>query len=153
VLGSAGVDAEVRTEPSGAPLPDELDAILATVLREAVTNVLRHANATRCEIELTMGHDAVRLLVANDGGTDEPPNPARGRERGRGGYGLASLAARAAALDGRLTTHAEGGRFALTVQVPLPAAGSARPGVEDTLAAGDPAHGVDEVVGGTVPPA
>jgi two-component system, NarL family, sensor histidine kinase DesK len=150
VLASAGVDAEVRTEPSGAPLPVELDVALATVLREAVTNVLRHAKATRCEIELTMGHDAVRLLVANDGVIDEPPKPAGGRERGRGGYGLANLAARVAALDGRLTTHAEGGRFALTVQVPLPVARSARPDVEDALAASDPAHGVDEVASGTV---
>jgi two-component system sensor histidine kinase DesK len=151
VLASAGVDAEVRADPSGERLPEEVDAVLATIVREAVTNVLRHARARRCEIELTVADGAARLRVANDGAGGESRDKARDEEPRRrpGGRGLANLSARAAALGGRLSTRAEGDRFELTVRVPLPA-GSGRQGGEHPLAAGDPAHGVDEVVGGTV---
>lgn len=129
-----------------------MDAVLATVLREAVTNVLRHAEAARCEIELTRGEGDARLRVANDGVTDQQPHRTSGREPERrpGGRGMANLSARAGALGGSLTTHTGGGRFELTVRVPLPAGASARPGGEDALAASDPAHGVDEVGGRTV---
>ena len=112
--------------------------------------MLRHAMATRCEIELTTGEGDVSLRVANDGAPSAPPARDHGPERGPGGHGLASLATRAAARRGRLISHAEGGRFELTVRIPLPAQASTRPGVEDALAAGDPAYRVDEVVGGTV---
>jgi signal transduction histidine kinase len=119
-------------------------------LREAVTNVLRHAMATRCEIELTTGEVDVGLRVANDGAPSAPPARGRGPERRPGGHGLASLAARTVARGGRLTSHAEGGRFELTVWIPRPAHASTRSGVGDSLAADGPAYGVDEVVGGTV---
>jgi two-component system sensor histidine kinase DesK len=152
VLGSAGVEVEVRPETSNQPIPPQVDAVLATVLREAVTNVLRHARATRCEIELIAASDAVSLRVANDGIVGEPPDPGRQREPGRraGGRGLVNLAGRAAARGGRLTAHTEGIQFVLTVQVPFPAAASVRPGAEEALTAGDPPHRGDEIVGGAV---
>jgi two-component system, NarL family, sensor histidine kinase DesK len=159
VLASAGITTKVRAEPSEARLPDEVDAVLATILREAATNVLRHASARRCEIELTVDEGAARLQVANDGVPDgvagEPQDRAqqqaheREPQRRPGGRGLANLSARAVALSGHLSAQAEGGRFELAVRVPLPAA-SVRWDGEDALAAGDPAHGVDEVVGGAV---
>jgi two-component system sensor histidine kinase DesK len=119
VLASAGIAAEVRPETPGGQLPEEIDAVLATVLREAVTNILRHSTATRCKIELTVGEGAARLRVANDGVTDER-GPERAPER-PGGHGLANLSARAEALGGRLSARAEDGRFELAVRVPLPA--------------------------------
>jgi two-component system sensor histidine kinase DesK len=159
VLASADVEAAVRSELSGPPLPEQVDLALAAVLREAVTNVLRHSSARRCEIELTVDEGAACLRVTNDGVPDgvagehqdqaQQQTVGRELEGRRGGRGLVNLSARAAALGGRLSTRAEGGRFELTVRVGLPAA-SVRPGGEHALAAGDPAHGVDEVVGGTV---
>jgi two-component system sensor histidine kinase DesK len=147
VLASAGVPATIRTEPGPAPLPEQVDAALATLLRESVTNVLRHARARSCEIELTVDEGAARLQITNDGVVDGIAGDRRqAPERQYGGRGLANLSARAAALGGRLSAHAEGGRFELTVWVPLPPA-SARLGDEHPLAAGHPAHGVDEGVG------
>ena len=108
ILTSAGIDVAVRTVR--VPLEAQVDAALATVLREAVTNVLRHATATRCEIDLTADNDTVTLRVGNNGVPAEP--------RGRAGRGLANLAARATALGGHLTTDATDGRFTLTAQTP-----------------------------------
>ncbi|MCO1656423.1 sensor histidine kinase [Pseudonocardia humida] len=141
VLASAGVAADVRADRADEPLPEEVDSVLATVLRESVTNVLRHARARRCGIELTVDATVAHLRVTNDGRGEPRDQPQR-----PGGHGLANLSARAAALGGSLSTRAEAGGFELTVRLPL--AGSAGQAGEQPLAAGGAADGVDEVVGG-----
>jgi two-component system sensor histidine kinase DesK len=119
VLASADVAADVRDESPAVGLPDEIGVVLATVLREAVTNVLRHAEATRCEIELTSDEEEVRLRVANDGVTTNPDKGQPREQRWRaGGHGLANLSARAVAVGGHLSTHIEGGRFEFIVTIP-----------------------------------
>lgn len=45
----------------------KLEQALALAVREAVTNILRHANATRVEIELVEDRNALRLSIADDG--------------------------------------------------------------------------------------
>jgi two-component system sensor histidine kinase DesK len=152
VLASAGIAAEVPRETSRGPLPEEIDAALATMLREAVTNVLRHAKATRCEIELAVDQGDIVVRVANDGVTGQPDGmPAREPPRRPGGRGMANMSARAVALGGGLSAHTEGDRFELTVRVPLPAEAPGWWRDDDALATGDPAHGVDEVVGRAAP--
>jgi two-component system sensor histidine kinase DesK len=116
LLTSTGINVETRTGTDR--LPAKLDAILATVLREGVTNVLRHANATRCEIGLTRVGHVVTFRIANDGFAADPPR--QGLRPGTGGRGLDSLANRATAVDGTLATHVEGGRFVLAVRLPIP---------------------------------
>jgi two-component system, NarL family, sensor histidine kinase DesK len=143
VLASAGVAVEVRVATPDRALPQHIDAVLATVLREAVTNVLRHAEATRCEIDLIAAGDAVSLRIVNDGATGDAPNPRAG------GRGVANLTARAEALGGHLAQRTDADRFTLTVQIPL-SAGSARPDVEDAPTPSDSAHSVDKVVGRAV---
>lgn len=70
---------------------------LLPVVREALTNVAKHAEATDIELELATDHAGVRLRVADDG-------RGMGRDPGRG-FGLANLRERAEAL---------GGSFAIT---------------------------------------
>jgi two-component system sensor histidine kinase DesK len=113
VLASAGV--RVRTGLGGGPVPEAVGAVLAVVLREAATNVLRHSSARWCVIETAAGGGVVRLRVRNDGA-----GPRAGD--GRAGQGLANLAARLEAAGGRLASHHAGGRFELTAEIPLPAA-------------------------------
>ena len=134
LLASTGMDVQVCTEPL-EQLPADVEAVLATVLREAVTNVLRHARAARCEIEVVQDGQGVTLRVANDGRTDEAPDPAGEDKQGRGagGHGLANLVARAAAAGGRLTVRPDGGHFELMVQVPLAARTSLRSGADDVV--------------------
>jgi two-component system sensor histidine kinase DesK len=84
VLGTAGVRVEVTTTGAES-LPASVDAVLATVLREAITNVLRHSRATWCDIDLRADAVNVSLGIVNDGvGAAPPPAPAAGRRPGSG---------------------------------------------------------------------
>jgi two-component system, NarL family, sensor histidine kinase DesK len=117
ILASAGV--EVQAAISGGPLPPAADDVLAPVLREAVTNILRHSAATTCTIHATATGNVLRLAVSNDGVTGKAgPASADGGPGGRTGKGLANLTARVAAAGGHLTTRQAAARFELTVQIP-----------------------------------
>ena len=108
ILTSAGV--EVHTAMDAEPLPEVADDVLATVLREAITNVLRHSTAAACAIEVTTSERAVSLRVANDGVPDDAGD-------GRGS-GIANLTSRVDAVGGRLTSRLAGGCFDLIAEVP-----------------------------------
>lgn len=110
VLRAAGVACTVDGEDEGAALPEQVHTALGWVVREAVTNVLRHSRATRCTISLTSTEREVGLTVVNDGAA---------AEQSGWGNGLTGLAERLAALDGRLIAGAEDGRFALTARLPV----------------------------------
>ncbi|MFF0545761.1 GAF domain-containing protein [Nocardia thailandica] len=90
------------------PLTDDVEA----VLREAISNVVRHANATTVAVELRIGDD-VTIDVTDDGvGID--PEPARRS-------GLANLAARAAQRGGSfLIDRGPEGGTTVHWSVPLP---------------------------------
>ncbi|MEV0997796.1 histidine kinase [Nonomuraea sp. NPDC050202] len=109
VLRAARV--EVSSDLAHPPLPAEVETVLSAVLREAVTNVLRHSTARHCVIGTAAEGDRVRLTVRNDG--------ARTAEARRGSSGLGNLTTRLAALDGRLTTGVEDGWFQLDATAPL----------------------------------
>ncbi|MFF7329006.1 histidine kinase [Streptomyces sp. NPDC008150] len=64
-LSAAGVVPVV--DRSGPPLTPQTEALLGWVVREAVTNVVRHSGASRCAITLTNTADRVRLTVADNG--------------------------------------------------------------------------------------
>ena len=104
-LATADVRADIEVDPD---VP-ELDA-LAAVLREAVTNVLRHSRATHCRIRLSDTGESIALVVANDGVT-----PTTGGEPGRG---LANMSERLHAVRGSLNTRIDGDEFTLTAVVP-----------------------------------
>ena len=108
-LAAADVRADIDVDPDMDPDLPDLDA-LAAVLREAVTNVLRHSRATHCRIRLTETGESIALVVANDGVT-----PATGGEPGRG---LANMSERLHAVRGSLNTRIDGEEFTLTAVVP-----------------------------------
>ncbi len=83
VLADAGVELLVTGDV--AEIPEAMRPTLAWVVREAVTNIVRHAEATRCHIELGPGIEGTLLRLSDDGvgleGTEEG-NGLRGlRER------------------------------------------------------------------------
>ncbi|MEN3586234.1 histidine kinase [Streptomyces sp. ZYX-F-203] len=96
VLTAAGVEAV--TELDCGPLPRELDTVLAIVLREAVTNALRHGKAEHCAITAVREGGTVTLRVRNDGVGET----SRGTTGG-GGSGLGNLAARMNGVGGEFT--------------------------------------------------
>jgi PAS domain S-box-containing protein len=75
-------------------LSDELGADLLAVLREAMTNVAKHAQATRTEVSLDVGFDAVTLVVHDDGVGMDPSDTTTG------GLGLRNIRERASRLGG-----------------------------------------------------
>ncbi|MEU5099292.1 histidine kinase [Streptomyces sp. NPDC020996] len=118
MLDAAGID--VRTEVDLGPLSSHLDTALATTLREAVTNLLRHSNASRCRIEAVQLDGLVRLVVENDG-----VDPAHHDPSPYGGNGLVNLHARMTAVGGRLESGPwRDGTFRLLAEVPVPSPSS-----------------------------
>jgi two-component system sensor histidine kinase DesK len=115
VLAAAGVMADIGIG-CGA-LDEKVDTVLATVLREAVTNVVRHSSAGTCRVTASQAGTSVILLVANDGA------PASGAYIYRDGGGLENLAARLETIGGTLTTELREGTFSLTAAVPHAAPG------------------------------
>jgi signal transduction histidine kinase len=108
----AAAEMRVTVRSSVPDLPEELDTVLAIVMREAATNVLRHSKAEHCCIEAAVHDGHVRLLVRNDGVEPEPDSP--------GGSGLDNLADRMAAIGGRVAVSNDGEWFQLTATAPLP---------------------------------
>ncbi|WP_346099510.1 sensor histidine kinase [Streptomyces olivaceiscleroticus] len=112
LLDSAGVQAEVHIDCQ--PLPSPVDNALSMVLREGVTNMLKHSHCGRCRIQALREHDRVRLTVANDG----VPRFVR-RTTGVGGAGLVNLTTRVGSVGGTFTAEVlPGGWFALTAVIP-----------------------------------
>lgn len=114
VLRSAGTEVEITGAEQAGDLPRPVQEALAWVVREAVTNVVRHSAASRCDIVLrTDQPGAVRLSVSNDGVGQSP--------RGHGGSGLAGLRERLAPLGGDLETALLSDVYTLTALVPFTA--------------------------------
>jgi len=115
VLTSAGIDVQASMAEdlaSGAAA-----AVLVPVVREAVTNVLKHSSASCCVLEMTAGDGLLRLLISNDGSDDAGSAPLAAA--GRTGSGLGNLAARVEAAGGRLIAGRDGGAFSLVAEIPL----------------------------------
>jgi two-component system sensor histidine kinase DesK len=101
-----------RVEIDCGALDDKVDAVLAMVLREAVTNVLRHSAARNCAIEANQEDKMITLSVINDG----VPRPVMS---GTGGHGLRNLAWRLEAIGGELSTGvSRDDQFSLLAKVP-----------------------------------
>jgi signal transduction histidine kinase len=98
-------------------LPDQVpQAIVLSVVRvvqEALTNVLRHADAGRAEVRVSVVGDAIEVEVLDDGRT--------GATRGTvGGHGLAGMRERVALYGGTLACGARpGGGFRVHARLPL----------------------------------
>jgi two-component system sensor histidine kinase DesK len=99
-------------------LPERTGTLLATVLREGVTNVLRHSDAQRCDIRIRQSERSVHLEMVNDGASTEP-----GRRRdtgGSSGSGLRNLCERVRTVRGTLVAERlPGGRFRLCATIRL----------------------------------
>lgn len=111
LLASAGTTTTILGNP--AAVPGSLQDAFAWVVREAVTNVVRHSNATRCAIAVGADEAGAFLRVTNDGA----PVPSAGVP----GTGLTGLRERLAPVGGALAAGRDGEGFVLEARAPLPA--------------------------------
>ena len=96
LLEAAGIDSQIT--PVYEVFPPETDAVLAWIVREGVTNVIRHSRAQWCRITLTRENGTLRIEVLNNGGGVERAESVSGRS----GVGLAGLRERVTSLGGHM---------------------------------------------------
>ena len=108
-LDAAGICTTI--DRSAGTVPDTVQQVLAWVVREGATNVLRHSGAETCRIGLVQRDGQVELSIADDGaGTPAPPGLRSG--------GLDGLRHRLAEAGGRLDVRPDGEGFRLVATVP-----------------------------------
>ena len=109
---SVEVDLEVRLK--GERLPSEVETTLYRIVQEALTNVAKHADATRISILLMRKDEAAVLVVEDDG---------KGFDLGEirpEGLGIAGMRERVGLLGGQLRLEGAPGKgTTLAVEVPL----------------------------------
>jgi signal transduction histidine kinase len=118
----SGIRAQITTERMDERLPADVEVGLYRIVQEALTNVLKHANATTCTVRLVRREDHVHLTIDDDGrgiesGVDSPV-PARR------GLGIIGMRERAGSLAGifSVQNRSEGGTH-ISVRLPLTAPG------------------------------
>ncbi|OOG60084.1 sensor histidine kinase [Rhodanobacter sp. C03] len=110
LLESSRVHLDYGLPPSD--LPGDIERGLSLVLREAVTNIARHADASRAQVEWAREHASVRMQIIDNGhgGIDNEGN------------GLCGMRERVRALGGTLmieSTRGQGTRLKVVVPVPI----------------------------------
>ena len=109
----SGIRVERRFADPLPPLSDEAEIAVYRVAQESLTNVARHADASRVEIALQPGIDSVVLRVVDDGrGLPEPPASLNGHA------GLRGMRERALLVGGRLAVFSAPGE-GTTVEVTM----------------------------------
>ena len=111
LLRAAGHDVRVTLGPGVEDAPAD---VLGPLVRESVTNVLKHGAVGRASISLHRDPDRWRYAIANDRPTDTRPSPGVDQAPGTG---ITAIRARVEAIGGTVHVHA-GDRFELTVAVP-----------------------------------
>jgi signal transduction histidine kinase len=91
---STGLHAEIDVDVNGAPVPSAIGGAAYRIVQEALTNVLRHAGASRAHVRVRANADELDIDVTDDGQFDTT-----GVELG---LGLRGMFERATALGGRL---------------------------------------------------
>ena len=110
-LETAGMHVDIQaTEPRSRrhKLSPAQETVLALVVREAVTNVVRHSAAANCRIHFEQGDDRYKLEIQDDG-------------RGSSDYegnGLRGMRERIEALEGTMTRDGSHGTR-LTITIPI----------------------------------
>jgi signal transduction histidine kinase len=112
LAGDSGVPTEVDVNGTVRTLLADAEEALFRAAQEGLTNVRKHARASRAVVVLDYSRpSAVRLEVRDDGSFSEPGSGS--------GFGLLGLRERAAGLGGTLSlTPAPGGGSTLLMEVP-----------------------------------
>ncbi|UQW99468.1 histidine kinase [Streptomyces sp. RerS4] len=113
---AAGVAVRITGEGLDEPLPAGLDMCVYRVVQEALTNVLKHAPTASATVDLSRGHNALRVRVTDDG-----PSRPRPEKRDGPGHGLIGMRERATIYGGTVTAgvRSQGG-FEVDLVMPLP---------------------------------
>ena len=107
-----GIDVEARVDIADEPGGDE-ERIVYRLVQEALTNAVKHAEATRVEVSVQAGDDEIRIAICDDG---------RGFDLAlaTGGRGLTGMRERIELFGGTIEVGSEPGKGTeITATVPL----------------------------------
>jgi signal transduction histidine kinase len=112
-MSAAGVPTNLEVSGPARPLPAEAEESLFRAAQEGLTNVRKHARATKAELTLDYSRpSAVRLAVRDDGTGIQAAEP-------HDGFGLLGVRERATHLGGLMTVESSPGHGStLMVEVP-----------------------------------
>jgi two-component system, NarL family, sensor histidine kinase DevS len=109
-----GIDVDLEPRLGDQRLPPDVETTLYRITQEALTNVVKHAQAKRVSIVLTRRDGSVMAVIEDDG---------RGFGEGRtkeDGLGLLGMSERIALVDGRLNVESSpGSGTTLSIEVPV----------------------------------
>lgn len=97
LAGGAGLELSLDLPQTRPVLPAAVEVVAYRVAQEALTNVVRHADATCCRVSATVSASALSLEVSDDGAGREWTHAPSGR-----GVGLRSMSERAGEIGGRV---------------------------------------------------
>jgi signal transduction histidine kinase len=110
---ATGLDVSLQVEGAPRPLPASVDLSAFRIVQEALTNVIKHADAEHAKVRVRFGEELL-LEIRDDG---------RGSANGNGhgaGSGLIGMRERVALLGGSVETgNAAGGGFLVSAQIPV----------------------------------
>jgi signal transduction histidine kinase len=108
---SAGLTIESTVSGDLSGLPPVVSREVYRIVQEGLTNALRYSADGTAVLRLSRGADTLTIVLSN---------PSLGPRPARSGRGLPGIDERAAALGGTATAAAHGGRWTLSVALPIP---------------------------------
>ncbi|MEQ4722203.1 histidine kinase [Nonomuraea sp. B19D2] len=111
---AAGIDVTYSTSGEPGRLPPDAEVAAYRIAQEALTNIVKHAGATRADIRLTWQDDTLMIDITDDGAGSASLLPS-------GGNGLIGIRERAAACGGTavIGRRADGPGFQVLVRLPV----------------------------------
>ncbi len=103
LCGSPGLRIQCRLAPLPARLPAEVELALYRIFQEALTNILKHAQAKHVTVTLSRGKGGITLRLTDDGRGFASARP-QSRTR-RASLGILNMRERAESIQGTLTVR------------------------------------------------
>ncbi|MEH2622303.1 two-component system sensor histidine kinase UhpB [Bradyrhizobium sp. AZCC 1719] len=117
-----GIRIDIQTFGRDNSLPPDVAAVLYRLVQEGLTNVLKHASASKVSIVLEKKSDGLALVLEDDGVGFDPESVSRNAMGGGqpSGLGLSGMKERVALLGGTIAVESAPGRGStIFVQIPL----------------------------------
>jgi signal transduction histidine kinase len=109
---AAGLDIELVVAGEPGQVPPGVDLAAYRIIQEGLTNVLKHARATRARVTVTYGDDTIDVAVSDNGvGSPEGAEAAPG-------HGLLGMRERVSLYDGSLQITSSGTGFTVEARLP-----------------------------------
>jgi signal transduction histidine kinase len=116
-VARAGLPVQLHVEGRRVPLPRSIDLTTYRIIQEALTNVVKHARASKAVVTIRYDPGALEIAVRDDGQGSRHPDGV--------GHGLVGIRERVKIYGGEMSTeNVAGGGFVLRARLPL---GSERP--------------------------